>query len=96
MIKEIRDEQTRNYLLALPFEVTIHEESYLDPAMLSLASNFAKDTGDYKSLSQTDLKVIALGVQLAREQGELGKVKREPKPLQEFRPKRFQKDYERQ
>ena len=27
-----------------------------------LASNFAKDTGDFKSLSVNDIKVIALGV----------------------------------
>jgi len=83
-------------MLNLPYDLKIHEEGYLDPAMLMMATNFAKDTGDFKSLSQTDLKVIALGVQLAREQGELEKVKKEPKPLQEFRPKRFMKDYEKQ
>lgn len=73
----------------------MHGEDYLDPVNFTLVSNFAKDTGDYKSLSQTDMKVIALGVQLAKENGEFDKIKLEPKPLQEFRPKRFTKDYEK-
>ena len=60
-----------------------------------MVSNFAKDTGDYKSLSRTDMRVIALGVQLAREKGEFAKLKREPKPLQEFRPRKFQQDYDK-
>jgi len=40
----------------------IHGEGYLDAHNLLFVSNFAKDTGDYKSLSKTDMKVIALGV----------------------------------
>lgn len=56
---------------------------------------FAKETGDSKSLSETDTKVIALGVALAQEQGELSRVKVEPKPLNEFRPKKFEDDYKR-
>ena len=36
--------------------------------------NFAKDTGDFKSLSQTDRQVIALGIRLAVEKGEYDKL----------------------
>ena len=40
------------------------------------ASNFSKDTGDFKTLSLTDLKVIALGIKLAKERGEGDKVRK--------------------
>jgi len=36
-----------------------------------------------------------LGMQIAKEKGEEAKINREPKPLQEFRPKKFIKDYEK-
>jgi rRNA maturation endonuclease Nob1 len=51
-----------------------------------LASNFAKDTGDYKTLSTTDMKVITFGVYLAKQNKEDDKVRKEPKPLKEFKP----------
>ncbi len=65
----------------LPYELKVHGEEFIDAATLKMVSNFAKDTGDFKSLSQTDLKVMALGVQLAKQNGELDKVKKEPRPL---------------
>ena len=55
--------------------------------------NFAKDTGDWKSLSKVDLQVIALGVRLAKEKGEFENIKKEPQPLTEFRPDNFNADY---
>ena len=55
--------------------------------------NFAKDTGDFKSLSKVDKHVIALGIRLAVEKGEYDKVKSEPQPLTEFRPANFESDY---
>ena len=58
-----------------------------------MVTNFSKDTGDYKSLSKTDLKVIALGVQLAKQKGEFDKIKKEPRTLAEFKPKRFAEQY---
>lgn len=79
----------------LPYELIRHEADMIDKETLIHVTNFAKDTGDYKSLSQTDLKVIALGVQLAKNRGEADRVKKEPKPLEEFKPKRFNKDYQK-
>ena len=95
VIKEIRDENTRNYLQNLPYDLKVHGDEYLDAGNMVFVSNFAKDTGDYKSLSKTDMKVIALGVQLAREKNEFEKLKQEPKPLQEFRPRKFKEDYQK-
>ena len=43
--------------------------------------NFSKETGDVKSLSWTDMKVMALGVALSEKQGELDRVKKHPKDL---------------
>ena len=57
--------------------------------------NFAKQTGDFKTLSITDMKVIALGVQLAKENGEEEKLQKEPKPLAEFKPKKYAEDYKK-
>lgn len=56
---------------------------------------FAKETGDFKTLSETDMRVMALGLQLAEERGEGDRIITAPKPLSEFRPKRFQEDYKR-
>lgn len=41
------------------------------------------------------MKVIAFGVELAKERGEGDKLRLEPKPLSEFRPKRFKEYYEK-
>jgi hypothetical protein len=57
--------------------------------------SFAKETGDFKTLSATDMKVIALGMELCEEQGEIDRVERKPRELQEFRPKRFAEEYKR-
>lgn len=79
----------------LPYELKILHAENIEAKHLMTVTNFAKDTGDYKSLSQTDLKVIALGLQLAEQRGEYDKVKKHPKPLTEFKPKRFNKDYQK-
>ena len=57
--------------------------------------NFAKDTGDFTSLSEVDMQVIALGVSMARRKNEIHLVKTKPQPLTEFRPKSFETDYKR-
>ena len=60
-----------------------------------MVRDFAKQTGDLPSLSQTDMKLIALGVQLTKERGEFDKLNKSPKPLTEFRPKKFQNEYKK-
>jgi rRNA maturation endonuclease Nob1 len=46
----------------LPYELKIHEQ--VDEESLDFVTGFSKETGDFKSLSKADLKVMALGVQL--------------------------------
>ena len=60
-----------------------------------MVDNFCKDTGDYNGLSAVDRLVIALGVSISREKNEFDKVVKEPKPLNEFRPKNFKPFYDK-
>lgn len=95
VIKEIKDENARTYLeTRLPYTLTIHD-ALTEPAHLQRVLAFAKETGDYASLSATDLKVIALGIELAGSAGEADRVQKEPRALSEFRPKRFEEEYKR-
>jgi hypothetical protein len=57
VINELRDEQTRNYIQTLPFELELMDPS---ESALKFVVKFSKETGDYQSLSGTDLRVIAL------------------------------------
>uniref|UniRef100_A0A7E4W6K0 RNA-binding protein NOB1 n=1 Tax=Panagrellus redivivus TaxID=6233 RepID=A0A7E4W6K0_PANRE len=57
VLDEIRDKNTRNRLKALPFELIIRDPT---PQSYSTVIKVSKQTGDYASLSSTDLKVIAL------------------------------------
>jgi rRNA maturation endonuclease Nob1 len=60
VIAEIRDSKSREILLRLPFELEICNPS--DEAMTAVAK-FAEKSGDFASLSLTDLKVMALSYQ---------------------------------
>ncbi len=60
VLHEIRDETARMYLDNLPYPLKIH--SSLEESHYKFVRAFAKQTGDLKSLSETDMKVIALGV----------------------------------
>ncbi len=95
VLKEIKDENARTYLeTRLPYSLIVHD-SLSDPAHLQRVVAFAKETGDFASLSATDLKVMALGIELAEAQGEGERLQKEPKELNEFRPKRFEEEYKR-
>lgn len=56
--------------------------------------NFAKDTGDFTSISEVDTQVIALGVRMAHLKDEHALLKQEPCALTEFRPKNFNEAYQ--
>jgi len=90
VLKEIKDESARAYLESLPFELEVRES---EPADFEKVRAFAKETGDLKTLSWVDMKVIALGVTVAREAGE--EVRQAPKALTEFKPKRFEDEYKK-
>lgn len=94
VIKEIKDENARTYLKQLPYELKIHE-TFGDQENYKFVKTFAKETGDLKSLSWVDTRLMALGIGLTKELGEWDRVKKAPKPLSEFRPKRFEDDYKK-
>ncbi|CAM9780980.1 unnamed protein product, partial [Scytosiphon promiscuus] len=65
VVAEIRDKKARHHLQALPFELKLREPS--DEAM-KFAASFARQTGDLRSLSRVDLRVIALTYMLERQE----------------------------
>ena len=72
VISEIRDEQSRDYIKnGLPFTLDVkNTKNFLERSDLVQVKNFAKDTGDFTSLSEVDMQVIALGVSMARRKNE--------------------------
>ena len=88
VISEVKDEKSREYInKSLPYNLTVKKaEHYFAAEDLNLVHDFAKDTGDYRSLSKVDMMVIAAGVKMAKDKGEFSRVKHEPKGLDEFRP----------
>ncbi|OQV23509.1 putative 20S-pre-rRNA D-site endonuclease nob1 [Hypsibius exemplaris] len=64
VVAEIRDRATKERLAVLPYELIFREPP---PELIKMVSDFAKKTGDYASLSATDIKVIALTLLLEKE-----------------------------
>eukprot|EP00069_Balaena_mysticetus_P006718 bmy_05312T0 len=64
VISEIRDKATRRRLAVLPYELRFKEPF---PEYVRLVTEFSKKTGDYPSLSATDIQVLALTYQLEAE-----------------------------
>ncbi|KAM9302434.1 RNA-binding protein NOB1 [Gastrophryne carolinensis] len=61
VVDEIRDKPTRRRLAVLPYELLLREPR---PEAVHIVTEFSKKTGDYGSLSATDIKVLALTFQL--------------------------------
>jgi RNA-binding protein NOB1 len=57
VIDEIRDKPTRQRLQAIPYELEFRQPTSQG---LKVVADFAKKTGDYASLSATDLRVLAV------------------------------------
>ncbi|KAM4722056.1 RNA-binding protein NOB1 [Rhinophrynus dorsalis] len=64
VVSEIRDKETRRRLAVLPYELLFREPRQ---EHIHLLTEFSKKTGDYASLSATDIKVLALAYQLEAE-----------------------------
>uniref|UniRef100_T1J4A0 RNA-binding protein NOB1 n=1 Tax=Strigamia maritima TaxID=126957 RepID=T1J4A0_STRMM len=64
VVNEIKDKATRERLQVLPYELTLKN---VTPEAYNAVVEFSKKTGDYPSLSCTDLKLIALTYQLTKE-----------------------------
>jgi len=96
VINEVKDEKSREYInTRLPYTLDVKSaDHFLGQSDIATVHNFAKDTGDFKSLSKVDMMVIAAGVKMAKEKGEISKVKLEPKDLAEFRPENLKAAYD--
>lgn len=75
MIRELRDSKTREILDILPYELEIMTPSR--EAMREVA-DFARKTGDFASLSATDLRLIALSLMIEKELNGESFIKKEP------------------
>ncbi|XP_034385481.1 RNA-binding protein NOB1 isoform X1 [Cyclopterus lumpus] len=75
VVNEIRDKPTRKSLAFLPYQLTFKEPH---PEHVRLVTEFSKKTGDYPSLSATDIKVLALTYQLELEHVGSQHLKKEP------------------
>ncbi|WAR12767.1 NOB1-like protein [Mya arenaria] len=64
VVGEIRDKATKQRLQVLPYTLNFREPS---SEAVRAVSEFAKKTGDYRSLSAVDIRVMALTYQLEKE-----------------------------
>ncbi|XP_060131996.1 RNA-binding protein NOB1 isoform X3 [Zootoca vivipara] len=75
VVTEIRDKETRRRLAVLPYELHFKQPF---PEYVRLVTEFSKKTGDYPSLSATDIQVLALTYQLEAENVGVAHLKKEP------------------
>ncbi|KAF3686155.1 RNA-binding protein NOB1 [Channa argus] len=75
VVNEIRDKPTRRSLAFLPYQIIFKEPA---PEHIRHVTEFSKKTGDYPSLSATDIKVLALTYQLELEHVGTKHLRREP------------------
>jgi RNA-binding protein NOB1 len=76
VMNEVRDEKARHFQKTFPFEIKIREPSL---ESMKFVTEFAKKTGDFASLSLTDIKVVALVYTLEKEvHGNVDHIRIEP------------------
>ncbi|CAH1975586.1 unnamed protein product [Acanthoscelides obtectus] len=64
VVDEIKNKRQLRRLVVLPYNLVVKD---VDPENVHIITEFAKKTGDYPSLSATDIKVMALTYQLHKE-----------------------------
>ncbi|RVE42596.1 hypothetical protein evm_012765 [Chilo suppressalis] len=75
VINEITNDRQRRKLVVLPYDLKVKE---VFSEHIKFVTDFSKKTGDYTSLSATDIKVIALTYQLENEKVGADHLKTEP------------------
>lgn len=75
VIDEITNDRQRRKLVVLPYDIAVKD---VFTENLKFITEFSKKTGDYTSLSATDLKIIALTYQLEKEKVGTEHLKNEP------------------
>lgn len=80
VLQEIRDAKAREHLDSLPFELKAREPS---KEAVQTVIDFARQTGDYQSLSAVDLQVLGLLYDLEKEgcNGVIDHIRRTPKRM---------------
>ncbi|XP_010436855.1 PREDICTED: RNA-binding protein NOB1-like [Camelina sativa] len=86
VLSEIRDPASRRRLAFIPFTIDTMEPS---PESLSKVIKFAKATGDLQTLSDVDLKLIALSYTLEAQVHGTKNLRDVPPPIQTVRVKRL-------
>jgi RNA-binding protein NOB1 len=80
VLDEVKSKWAKDQLQVLPYEIKVKEADEED---LDFVIRFAKKTGDFASLSRTDLKVVALAVHMEREKnGNIDHLKTNPTSTQ--------------
>ncbi|KPJ11494.1 RNA-binding protein NOB1 [Papilio machaon] len=75
VIDEITNDRQRRKLVVLPYDINVKD---VFTENIKFITDFSKKTGDYTSLSATDIKVIALTYQLEKEKVGTEHLKSEP------------------
>ncbi|XP_044283951.1 RNA-binding protein NOB1 isoform X4 [Varanus komodoensis] len=75
VVTEIRDKETRQRLAVLPYQLHFKQPF---PEYVRLVTEFSKKTGDYPSLSATDIQVLALTYQLEAEHVGVAHLRKDP------------------
>lgn len=75
VVDEIRNKRQLRRLVVLPYDLEI---KHVFPENVQIITEFSKKTGDYPSLSLTDIKVMALTYQLEREKVGTDHLRTEP------------------
>ncbi|GAB6033342.1 hypothetical protein CHUAL_013109 [Chamberlinius hualienensis] len=78
VVREIKDLKTKERLQVLPYELIFKQPS---PESITAVTNFSKKTGDFPTLSPTDIKVLALTYQLHVEKVGIDSLRTEPQKL---------------
>ncbi|KAG1702347.1 RNA-binding protein NOB1 [Nymphon striatum] len=76
VVHEIKDKATKERLQVLPYELKFKEPS---TEAIRIINDFAKKTGDYASLSATDIRLLALTYMLEKEHVGIDHLNTEPK-----------------
>lgn len=75
VLDEIKSNTQLKRLAVLPYNLQVKQP---DPESLRIVSDFAKKTGDFATLSLTDLTVLALTYQMEKEKVGVGHLRSEP------------------
>ncbi|ESO82889.1 hypothetical protein LOTGIDRAFT_211535 [Lottia gigantea] len=86
VVNEIKDKATRDRLQVLPYTIKYKEPS--SEAIL-FVTEFSKKTGDYRSLSVVDIRIIALTYQLEKENVGTDHINKAPPAKAEWNTTRY-------